>query len=155
MNGYGIKLMLTKILILMIATLFLSVASLADDLSEIKIFHVGIIPKNISAVEQLGYEVSLIDLRDLERVEDQLTTEAREYLSINIKVEEIAKVLKIGADKSEAIRQAWQNRMLAEELGITKTKLPVSVFITTNNRRWVWYGTDLWKGYREWERNYQ
>ena len=147
------NMMLTKIL--MIATLFLSAASLADDLSEIKIFHIGVIPKNISAIKQLGYEVSLIDLRELERIEDQLTNEARQYLSINIKEEEIAKIIKIGDELSQAIHEAWQNRMLAEEIGITETKLPASVFITTNNRRWIWYGTDLWKGYKEWERDYQ
>ena len=144
-----------KLLIILTSILFLSVASLADDLSEIKIFHVGITPKNVPAVEQLGYEVSLIDLRELERVEDQLTNEARKYLSINIKAEEIAKVIEIGASKSQAIHEAWQSRMLAEEIGITETKLPASVFITTGNRRWIWYGTDLWKGYKEWERYYQ
>ncbi len=144
-----------KLLIIITSILLLSVASLADDLSEIKIFHVGITPKNVFAVEQLGYEVSLIDLRELERVEDQLTNEARKYLSINIKAEEIAKVIKIGDELSQAIHEAWQNRMLAEELGITESKLPASVFIATNNRRWIWYGTDLWKGYKEWEKDYQ
>jgi len=144
-----------RILFLTITTFFLSVAPLADGLSAIKVFHVGVVPKNIPAVERLKHKISLIDLRELEKVEDQFTREANRYLSPNIKAEEIEKIIEIGASKSEAIRQAWQNRMLAEDLGITESKLPASVFITTNNRRWIWYGTDLWKGYREWEKDYQ
>ena len=142
-----------KILFLILAALLSSAVLFAGDLLTIRIFHIGDIPLNIPSVEQLGHDILLIDLRELSDIEDQITQEASKYLSMNIKEKEIAKILEIGASKSEEINHAWENLMLAQELGVTDLgKLPVAVFITTNNR-WKWYGNDLWTGYRTWQRN--
>ena len=148
------KAMPIKILFLILAVLLSPAVLFADDLLTIKIFHIGDIPRNMPSVEQRGHDISLIDLRELSDIEDQITQEASRYLSVNIKEKEIAKILEIGASKSEEINYAWENRLLAQELGVTDlSKLPAAVFVTKDRRRWIWYGKDLWDGYRTWQRN--